>query len=152
MVSLIHNHHYHVDSVHLKLKICCEFCDFKSSTRGNLKRHINSKHKQLKKFSCRHCSKKFCNSCESKKHEARQDRSKRVKCDCGKSFIQYNNNELNLTISTTKNISIFLVRSKWNIILTQFFSFKGAKYKLNDEFAHHSQVAPHLQRTKGWSL
>ena len=65
---------------------------------------------------------------------------------------KYNNYELNLRISTTKNISIFLVRSKWNIILTQFFWSKDAKYKLNDEFAPHSQLAPHLQRTKGWSL
>ena len=71
--------------------MCCETCGESFSQRSNLKRHVESAHKQVKKFQHEHCESSFGQKEKLNKHIINHCNTKFMKSfkciTCEKSFI-----------------------------------------------------------------
>ena len=66
----------------------CSVCDYSSSNKGYLKKHIESKHEGKKHYKCSMCNNSFSHKTNLKAHmESIHDVKKKNKCsDCDHSF------------------------------------------------------------------
>ena len=63
-------------------KFICNICEFKSSSKGNLKHHVMNIHENQKPFQCEECEYKSSEKCDLKQHVmAVHEQIKPFKCD-----------------------------------------------------------------------
>ena len=78
----------HIESKHNELKYQCRKCGEKVSQKSHLKRHMVSKHEPIKHFFCNKCKCKFIREDHLKRHKVvKHGNMEMLKCGlCGKGF------------------------------------------------------------------
>ena len=78
----------HVKSVHEGVSYDCDQCDKSFAQKGDLKRHVEIVHMNMKNFKCDECDQSFGQKAHLESHISTVHRNeKNFKCDtCGKSF------------------------------------------------------------------